>query len=278
MEGNEGSGGTRTADEALDEHVTAIMSAVAIADNPGDLREFIYARLRAFSEAATGMQVSCDALANRVRQVMLSGDVDNIVTDAEPAATSAMSTLRNIAGLTRCATSLDDLSYSGAVLASVLLSRPWLASFSLEVKSEATMGDEGGFFNSYSLEVDSVNALVGAKSEHIPEDIQDEEGGLDSSMAADDIASELENAAPSFAAAVGLADGGDEEFTFTVERSALRDVFDSSAASHTPISGAAIARVLWPERMAWVVAGLGVDAPNQQLGHPEAEGQPPSCA
>ena len=246
----------------LDEQVTAIMNAIAIADSPDKLKEFVRLQLASIEAAAvtrTGSG-SEDALYEGIRQLLLSGTVDHLAAEDGPEPTEAMGKLRRIEGLIQHARKLDDLSYSGASVAAVLARRPWLESFELEVRSSPEMGDEGGFYTSYTVALSDFVVSTGS-GVAIPDELQDDDGTLDESAAAEDIESDLEHYEATLGAAAGLADGEEDERTFTVSRSALQDILDRAA--HTPISGIAVAGRLWPEMMKLADAiGTGGVTPN----------------
>lgn len=251
MQGNEINGGAErfARDAALEAHVTAIMDAVAVADTPAKLREFIHARLVAFYEAATGLQVSCDTLADRVRKLILSGEFDYNATDEGPEPSEAWASLEPVAEVVHCAQLLDDLSYSGASLASVLQCRPWLSSFTIDLGSDVNIGDEGGFSTTFSMDIGNVVALDDI-GDTVPEDLQDESGSLDVQEAAADLYMDLLDDLPCFADAVGVSGANEESDRITVDRSSLQDLLDAAAISGIPISGSAVARRLWPAQMA----------------------------
>lgn len=236
MQSNEDRGAARPADDpALEAHVTAIMDAVAIADDPAALRDTVRRQLIALKG---------EGLGDRIRGLLLSNSVDHATGEDGPQPSDALLAIRKTVDLIRCAQELDDVSFSGVILASVLQSRPWLLAFEVEVRTQGNLGDEGGgYYVGYDIDVD--NLLTPA--------ICVEPVGRESIA---EIASELEDDAPALAGAVGLADVGDETFRFTVDRRALNDLLDAAAATATPISGLAVARRIWPQRMAVMDARL----------------------
>lgn len=258
MESNDSNGSAEqpASDAALEAHVTAIMDAVAVADDPTALRNAVRGQLVTLAGGLLGAnrQDSFDGLQATIKSLLLNHLVDHFNTGAGPQPTAALTTVRRVAALVRCADKLDDLSYCGAALADVFLDRPWLQAFDVEVRAEWRMGDEGGFFTSYNVSADN---LVALSEGEVPEDLQEDDGELDTAMALGDIDSELETDAPALAGAVGLTDRDDEAVKFTVNRSALQDLFDVAASTATPVSGIAVAQRIWPERMASVVRDLG---------------------
>lgn len=133
-----------------------------------------------------------------------------------------------------------DLAWAGARIALLLLEKPWLASCKITISCSSEYDDQGGTYLSRWLTVSDVRAVPEAE---IPEAFRIRDGLLDEDTAADELDNQLSDDV------AGLADAfmdpcEDSEHQVLVDRTLIADLL----ALDPPVSGAAAAERLWPDR------------------------------
>ncbi len=134
-----------------------------------------------------------------------------------------------------------DIAWCGATIARIFLQHPWLHRFQLELWSESVYNDEGGSFMSHYLRF---HELESVPETALPDEVQGSEGAFSPDAAADLLESEHEDDEYDLCLPF-IAQGNADSCTLKLDRGVLAPLLRQA-----PVSGLAVARLLWPDHEA----------------------------
>lgn len=166
---------------------------------------------------------------------------DHLVAEGEVSTNAEAEQLLALGRAVRLHEERLDLAWCGAAVARLFLARPWLQRVNMQLMSESVYNDEGSFLWEHYAIFKAAEAVPGAD---LPAEVKNAEGSFNPDAVADLLYDAYVDEA--YELCLPFLDPDEQDAcSFTLDREDLASVLTGG-----PVSGLAVARVLWPDHEA----------------------------
>lgn len=134
-----------------------------------------------------------------------------------------------------------DQAWFGAFIATIFMSRPWLASFDLGIEKSYEYDDQGGYYETFNVNISNCTPV---DSEAVPDEFRDTANAMDASLVADDIEQVVDGNGVDLYAPFSEEDQWD--ITVTLNRAAIAHLLGDSEIDGRALFAALTAKAAAP--------------------------------